>query len=74
MTTTFNQRSQTFTIKGITTEQLSIIAYLVNSAQEYTTGQQEEKTLAEDGFIDITTIGCITFDTEDVDTLHTIII
>lgn len=74
MTTTFNQRSQTFTIKGITAEQLSILAYLVNSAKEYTTGQQEEKTLAEDGVIDITTIGCITFDAEEVDTLHTIII
>lgn len=72
MTTTFNQKSQTFTIKDITAEQLSILAYLVNSAQEYTTGQQEEKALAEDGVIDITTIGCITFDAEEVDTLHTI--
>lgn len=74
MTTTFNQKTQTFTIKGITAEQLSILAYLVNSAQEYTTGQQEEKILAEDGVIDITTIGCITFDAEEVNTLHTIII
>lgn len=71
MKTTFNKKSNSFTISNITAEQMQVLAYLVNQAKSFTTGQHEEKLLEEDGFINITEIGCIVFDKEEVDTLHT---
>lgn len=72
MKTTFNKKSDSFTISGLTAEQIGVIAFLVNRAQELTCGKHEEKMLEEDGFIDLASIGCITFDKDEVDTLHTI--
>lgn len=71
MKTTFNKKSNSFTISGITGEQMQLLAYLVNQSKFLTTGQHEEKMLEEFGFINIGEVGCVCFDKEEVETLHT---
>lgn len=70
MKTTFNEKSNNFTISNITGEQMQVLSYLVNQAKFLTTGQHEENILKEQGFINLGEIGCITLEKEEVETLH----
>lgn len=57
-----------YTISGITDKQMDVLRYLLNCVQDYT--KNPEKELEEWGFVDITTVGCISFDKEEIEAIQ----
>ncbi|MDE5649768.1 MAG: hypothetical protein K2I35_01965 [Duncaniella sp.] len=64
-----NKKNRSFTISGITPEQMGVLCFLVNTAKDYTSSMVAKKMLEEDGFVDLGNIGVVSFEKEEVEIL-----
>lgn len=72
MKTIFNAKDDTYTLKGITSEQIEIICQLVNTAQMLTARPNAREAVKNDGAVNLGELGTIFLSEKDIDVLHTI--
>ena len=72
MKTTFNAKTDTYTISGITAEQIEVICYLVNNMQTLTAQQRIQEIVKKHGKVMFAELNNIEMTESDIDILHTI--